>query len=411
MRHTCALDYFLDYVKYDTQSNPAGEGTPSSENQWPLAKRLASDLEALGLEVELSEHCYVYGRLAANDAVYAKQPPLGFIAHIDTAPDFSGANVNPCVLTYTGGDIVLDEAEDIRIEAALFHELETLVGEELVVTDGHSLLGADDKAGVSEIMALFAELQAHPEIKHGPLRVCFTPDEEIGGGTAKFELERFDAYYAYTVDGGKLGELEYENFNAASALIEVEGLSVHPGSAKKRMINAADLAARFVASMDPCDTPRYSEGRQGFYHLSDFTGGVASARIEYIIRDFDLDAFEARKSDLIQRVEAFNNGLDVPRFKITITDQYFNMVEKIKTRFELIENAREAMRRHDIEPIEEAIRGGTDGAMLSYMGLPCPNLFTGGANFHGRYEYLVLSSMDLAVDVLLELVNIYTQAA
>lgn len=404
-----ALDYFLDYVKFDTEADPRSGLTPSSPGQRVLAERLAADLEQLGLEVTISEHSYVYGKLPANRPELAGLKPLGLISHMDTAPDFSGKNVSPRIIRYEGGDIVLDKEENIRIEAALFPELANYVGEELVVTDGHSLLGADDKAGVAEIMAFFCWLSEHDEVAHGPLRVCFTPDEEIGEGTKFFDLELFDAYYAYTMDGSRLGELESENFNAAAARIEVEGLSVHPGTAKGKLVNAGDLAARFIASMDPQDSPEHSEGREGFFHLGGVSGAVSHAEIEYIIRDFDRERFAARKKLLEDKVAEFNAKLDRPRFRLTLRDQYFNMSEKVAERPELLEKARLAMKRVGVTPIEEPIRGGTDGAMLSWKGLPCPNVFTGGMNFHGRYEYLVVSTMHKAVDFLIELCKIYAE--
>lgn len=405
-----ALDYFLDYVKFNTEADPKSGLTPSSEGQKVLAHRLADDLRNLGLEVTISDYHYVYGKLDANNEELKDLPALGFISHMDTSPDFSGDNVSPRIINYQGGDIILDKEEDIKIEESLFPELKNLYGEDLVVTNGHSLLGADDKSGIAEIMTLFAYLKDHPEFSHGPLRVCFTPDEEIGEGTKFFDLDLFDCYYAYTMDGSVIGELEYENFNAAAALIKVEGLSVHPGTAKNKLVNAATIASKFVASMNEFDTPEHSEGREGFFHLGGISGSVTEAEIEYIIRDFDKESFEARKNKLQDLVDKINMDLDKDRISLSIRDQYYNMKEKVETRFELIERARQAMQEIGVKPKEEAIRGGTDGAMLSWKGLPCPNIFTGGANFHGRYEYLVISTMEKAIEFLIKLVSIYAEA-
>ncbi len=404
-----ALDFFLKYVKFDTKADPKSGQTPSSPGQRVLAQQLAEDLSSFGVDVTISEHAYVYGKLPANRAELATKRPLGLIAHMDTSPDFSGSNVSPRIIKYMGGDIVLDKEQNIRTEAALFPELKDLIGEDLVVTNGHSLLGADDKSGVSEIMALFAYLHANPDVPHGPLRVCFTPDEEIGEGTKFFDFKQFDAYYAYTMDGSLLGELEYENFNAAAARILVHGRSVHPGSAKDRLVNAAAWASRFIASMDPADTPEHTSGREGFFHVGDLHAGVSEAEIEIIIRDFDKETFAQRKTYLKNKVEDFNKMFDYPAFEIEIHDQYLNMKEKVAERPELIERARQAMEAIGVTPKEAPIRGGTDGAMLSWKGLPCPNIFTGGANFHGRYEYLVVSHMEKAVQFLKELVRIYSE--
>lgn len=405
-----ALDYFLDYVKFNTEADPKSGLTPSSEGQKVLASRLADDLKELGLDVTVSDYHYVYGKLDANREELKNLPPLGFISHMDTSPDFSGDGVSPRIINYQGGDILLDKDEDIKIEENLFPELKSLKGEDIVVTNGHTLLGADDKAGVAEIMTLFKYLHDNPEYPHGPLRVCFTPDEEIGEGTKFFDLNLFDAYYAYTMDGSVLGELEYENFNAAAAIIKVEGLSVHPGTAKGKLVNAATIAAKFISKMDEMDTPEHSEGREGFFHLGSVSGSVSQAEIEYIIRDFDKLSFENRKTKLQNLVDELNKSLDKNRLSIEIRDQYYNMKEKVEDRFELIERARLAMKAIGVTPKEEAIRGGTDGAMLSWKGLPCPNIFTGGANFHGRYEYLVVSTMEKAIEFLINVVKIYAEA-
>lgn len=404
-----SLAYFSDYIKYDTTSDPKSETCPSNPAILKLAERIIRDLEDLGLKAELSDKGYVYAELPGNtEARYT----LGLIAHMDTSPDMSGRDISARRLTYEGKDIILNEEregfcsgeeEAIVLSEKLFPELSQERGKDIIVTDGHTLLGADDKAGVAEIMGLLAELAAHPEIPHGPIKVAFTPDEEIGRGADHFDVERFGADVAYTLDGSGLGEIEWENFNAASAVVNISGLSVHPGSAKGKMINASLLAAEFIKRLPASETPQETEGYEGFYHLHQMSGSVEESRLEYIIRDFDKENFARRKAFLKETAEAMNAELGSERVTVEIEDSYYNMKEKILPSMFLIDYAKEAMKEAGVTPKEEPIRGGTDGARLSYMGLPCPNLFTGGHNYHGRYEYLSVDTMDRALETLLRL--------
>lgn len=403
------LGYFSDYIRYDTMSDPGSEDCPSNPAIRELALRLVSDLKELGLAAEADEHAYVYASLPGNtEARYS----LGLIAHMDTSPDMSGRDVNARRLTYTGADIILNETHEdykagredaIVLSEKVFPQLADEKGRDIIVTDGHSLLGADDKAGVAEIMGLLAFLKEHPECKHGPLKVCFTPDEEIGRGADRFDVKRFGADVAYTVDGSSLGEIEWENFNAASAVVEISGRNVHPGAAKNKMVNSILLAADFIRSLPEEETPQCTEGREGFFHLNDMHGDVEKTVLEYIIRDFDAENFASRKQRMQAAAAALNARIGAERVRVSIKDQYYNMREKIQPVLFLVDYAKEAMQEVGITPCDSPIRGGTDGARLSYMGLPCPNLFTGGQNYHGRYEYLSVSTMEKAVETLIAL--------
>ena len=396
---------FLNYVAIETQSADDCESVPSTETQWNLAKLLQKELIDLGVsEVKLSDHCYVTGYIPSNLPEGRTAPALGFIAHMDTATETSGANIKARIVkNYEGGVIVLNEELGITLDPAVFESLNSHVGEDLIVTDGTTLLGADDKAGVAEIMALAEHLMAHPEIPHGKICIGFTPDEEVGNGPAFFDVEGFGAELAYTVDGGGLGELEYENFNAASAQIEVQGNVIHPGSAKGKMRNAALIAARFQSMLPAEETPAHTEGYEGFFHLHDMEGNVAHARLDYLIRDHDRDSFEARKALLHEIAGKLNAEYGVDLVTVNVRDSYYNMKEQILPHMELIDLAKEVMEEIGVKPLVVPIRGGTDGARLSFMGLPCPNLCTGGYNFHGPYEYCSIQSMHKVVELLLGL--------
>ena len=406
------VERFLRYVKIDTQSDENTNTHPSSEKQHNLAKVLVEDLKSLGVANVTydKEHCYVYAKIPSSEGVLA--PALGFIAHMDTSSAASGAGVNPRIVHhYDGKKIVLHEAEgeekEILLEPETFPDLMPHVGEDLIVTDGLTLLGADDKAGVAEILEMVKILLLHPEKKHGEICIAFTPDEEIGDGTAFFDLKTFGAKYAYTVDGGKIGELEYENFNATEAQVIFHGLSVHPGSAKNRMKNATLLAYEFHSMLPVQENPMYTEGREGFYHLEQMRGTVDQAVVHYILRDHDKQKLQ-KKKEMMRRVADFLNfKYGDGCVELLMEDVYSNMIEQIRPHFHLIENARKAMEQENITPIEEPIRGGTDGAMLSFKGLPCPNLFTGGYNYHGRFEYASIQEMEAAVSVLVNLVTLY----
>ncbi len=381
---------FRRYVSLETTSDPMSEETPSSDKEWDLAHLLCFELQGMGLAAAVDDHCYV---TATIPAVGMKdQPVIGLIAHLDTSPDASGRDVKPRIVHYEGGEIVLNEEKDITLSPQKFPELAQYVGQELIVTDGTTLLGADDKAGVAAIMELAHYLTTNPEIPHGEIRIGFTPDEEIGRGASLFDVEGFGADFAYTVDGGAVGELQYENFNAASATIHCHGLNVHPGDAKGKMINAMRLAMDFDSAL-PDQRPSTTEGREGFYHLTSMTGTVEESELEYILRDFDSEALEERKDTLEERIT------------VTVRDQYRNMLERLLYRMEIVDHAAEAMKRLGIEPITSPIRGGTDGATLSHRGLPCPNLFAGGLNFHGIYEYLPIPSLVMAAETLIEIVT------
>ena len=402
---TPVIQRFLEYVRHETTSCEESTSRPSTPTQLVFAEKLANELKELGVSNVRTANGYVYGEIPAT-AGCEKEPAIGLISHIDTAPAASGANIHPQVVQYEGGDIVLNQKEAIVMKEADFPFLANYKGKELIVTDGTTLLGADDKAGVAEIVTLCEMLITHPEIKHRPIAVCFTPDEEIGRGTDRFRMERFPAKEAYTVDGGELGEIEYENFNAASATVTVHGLNIHPGSAKNKMKNAALLLAEFIGLLPAAETPAHTEGYEGFFHLCEMSGDESSAEAAYIIRDHDREKFEARKTLMAQTAEYMNQKYGPGTFTLQMTDSYYNMKEKLTGHMHLIRNAEAAMQKAGVTPQIVAIRGGTDGARLSYDGLPCPNLSTGGLNFHSIHEFIPIPAMEKMVEVLRHLVTL-----
>ena len=397
------IEKFLNYVKIDTQSDENSTACPTTAKQHNLAKLLVKELEAMGAD-EITydkEHCYVYATVPATKGC-ENRPVLGFIAHMDTAPAVTGENVKPRIIeNYDGKDIVLNEEKNIVMKVSDFPELVEYTGKRLIVTDGTTLLGADDKAGVAEIMTMAEQLLLSRDIPHGKIRIGFTPDEEVGAGADHFDVKLFGADYAYTVDGGKLGELEYENFNAAGATVTFHGRSVHPGDAKNKMVNALLLAMEFQNMLPVFENPMYTEKYEGFYHLDLLSGSVEKAQAEYIIRDHDKDKFEQKKETFLRIGAYLNEKYGKDTVQIDMKDSYYNMREIIEQHMQLIENAKAAMEETGVNPIVVPIRGGTDGARLSYMGLPCPNLCTGGHNFHGRFEYICADSMEKIVEILL----------
>ncbi|GLR09651.1 peptidase T [Mixta theicola] len=397
---TTLLDRFLHYVSFDTQSRAHARQVPSTEGQWQLARELQKELTALGLkEVTLSEHCCVMATLPAN--VDYPTPVIGFISHVDTSPDFSGKHVNPQIVeNYRGGDIALGIGEEV-LSPVMFPILHQLSGHTLITTDGKTLLGADDKAGVAEIMTAMAQL-AQGDIPHGEIRIAFTPDEEVGRGTEHFDVAAFGADWAYTVDGSGLGEFQFENFNAASVTVKIVGNNVHPGTAKGVMVNALDLAMRFHAEVPATEKPQFTSGYEGFYHLHGVKGSVERAELSYIVRDFDRDSFETRKQKLIDIARRVGKGLNPDCYiDVTVEDSYYNMREIVEAHPHSIELALQAMRNCGVEPDVKPIRGGTDGAWLSFKGLPCPNIFTGGYNYHGKHEFASLDIMQKTVEVII----------
>ncbi|MBE3570523.1 MAG: peptidase T [Bacillales bacterium] len=403
------MERFISYVKVDTQSDENSNTCPSTPGQWTLARMLVDELKAIGMEdVTVDENGYVMATLPANTE--KNVPTIGFLAHLDTATDFTGAGVQPQIVeNYDGGDIVLNKSLNVVLSPKDFPELANYKGHTLITTDGTTLLGADDKAGIAEIMTAMAYLLDHPEIKHGKVRVAFTPDEEIGRGPHKFHVDAFDAKYAYTVDGGPLGELEYENFNAAAAKITIKGNNVHPGTAKGKMVNSTKIAMELHRKLPEKEAPEYTEGYEGFYHLLAINGEVEQTTLHYIIRDFDREQFNARKAKLENIVEEFRKVYGKENILLEIKDQYYNMKEKIEPVKEIVDIAYEAMKNLNIEPKVTPIRGGTDGAQLSYMGLPTPNLFAGGENFHGKYEYISADNMVKATNVIIEIIKLFEQ--
>lgn len=397
---------FLSYVSLDTQSCPDQSQVPSTQKQLVLARTLAKELKEMGAqEVTVSEHGYVYAAIPASEG-REHAPVLGFVAHMDTSPALSGTNVKPrVILGYDGGDICLNENLGIWLKTADFPELTAYKGQDLITADGTTLLGADDKAGVAEIMTMAEYFLSHPEEPHGPIRIAFTPDEEVGRGTDFFDVGTFGAQVAYTVDGGMLGELEYENFNAASGKVKIHGASIHPGSAKGRMKNALLIAMEFQSLLPAFQNPMYTEGYEGFYHLDQMDGTVEEARMEYIIRDHDRQKFEEKKKLFASAARFLNEKYGPDTVTVQVEDSYYNMKEVIQDHMELIDRAREAMEELDIAPIVTPIRGGTDGARLSFMGIPCPNLCTGGHNFHGKYEFICVQSMERIVELLIRIVK------
>ena len=395
---------FINYVKIYSTSDPESETTPSTPQQWDIAKYIFEELKTLGLsDVSMDEHGYIYGYVPSN-LENDDEPVVGFISHYDTSPDFNGENVKPIIWDdYDGGDLLLNKETGFILSPKKFETLNDYVGKTLITTDGTSLLGADDKAGIAEIVTAAEYLLAHPEIKHGRIAIGFTPDEEIGRGAHKFDVEKFGADWAYTMDGSEVGELEYENFNAAGAVVKIHGLSVHPGYAIGKMVNASLLAAEFVQMLPANETPSTTKGFEGFYHLMDIKADVSEAKIQYIIRDHDNDKFEARKKHMTEVVADFNKKFGEGTAEIEIKEQYRNMKQQFEGKMHIVDIAEQAMKDANIEPKIKAIRGGTDGAQLSYMGLPCPNIFAGGINFHGPYEYVCLESMEKAVKVIVNI--------
>lgn len=397
---------FISYAKIDTESDPNSDTTPSTKKQWDLANKLAEELKTIGMQdVSIDKNAYIMATLPSN--VAHEVPTIGFIAHFDTSPDFTGANVNPQIIeNYHGGDIVLNKEENIVLSPDYFEDLKLYIGQTLITTDGTTLLGADDKAGICEIVSAMEYLINHPEIKHGTIRVGFTPDEEIGRGAHKFDVEKFGADWAYTMDGSQIGELEYENFNAASAVVKVKGKIVHPGYAKGKMVNSMYIATEFINSLPRIETPEHTDGYQGFFHLHNIEGDVEETTLQYIIRDHDKGHFEARKEVMQKLTNELNSQYGREVIITEIKDQYYNMREKIEPVMHIVDIAEEAMEQLGIEPLIKAIRGGTDGSQLSYMGLPCPNIFAGGHNFHGRYEYVPVESMIKATEVICKIAEL-----
>lgn len=397
------VERFLKYVQIDTDSNPESNACPSSEIQWDLAKVIVEDLKALGMEdITLDENCYIMATLPAN--CDEDIPAIGFIAHMDTAPSYNGRGVKPRIVeNYNGEDIVLNSEENVVLSPKDFGHMRNYVGQDLIVTDGSSLLGADDKAGIVEIIEAIKYLKEHPEIKHGVVKVGFTPDEEIGRGADLFDVKKFDCKFAYTVDGGELGELEYENFNAASATVKIEGRDIHPGSAKNSMINSIMIAMELNAML-PCDQrPEHTENYEGFFLLDELTGTVENTKMEYIIRDHSMRKFNEKKIIIKDAVQYLAKKYKDAKIEIEVKDSYYNMREKIEPVMYIIDLAKKSMEELEIAPNIRPIRGGTDGARLSYRGLPCPNLFTGGHNFHGRFEYICIQSMEKARDLIVKI--------
>jgi tripeptide aminopeptidase len=400
---------FIRYAKIDTQSNEKSTTCPSTNKQFNLAKQLKDELEQMGINKnELDENSYIYATIPSN--VNFKVPAIGFIAHLDTSPDMPADNVKPIIVkNYSGKDIILNLEKNIVLSPSEFPELLDYVGQDLVVTDGNTLLGADDKAGISAIMQMAQYISENPEFKHGPIKIAFTPDEEIGRGANLFNVKKFGADFAYTIDGGAIGELEYENFNAAHAKISIVGKNVHPGEAKNKMVNAILILNRVIGALPVEETPRYTEGYQGFYHVLQASGNVEGSEAELLIRDHDTDKFNEKKERLKQVVSALNQEYGNNYITLEIEDQYFNMKKMIEPYYHIVETAKEAMEQLGIVPNIKPIRGGTDGARLSYMGLPTPNIFSGGHNFHSRYEFVPVQSMEKACETMLKIAELYVQ--
>ena len=400
------IDRFIRYVTVDTESDPTSDTTPSTAKQWDLANALVEELKHIGLEdVTIDENAYIMATLPSN--VPHQVPTIGFISHFDTTPDFTGKGVKPQIIeNYDGKDIVLNKAQNIILSPSYFEDLLLYKGQTLITTDGTTLLGADDKAGITEIVSAMEYLVQHPEILHGKIRVGFTPDEEIGRGAHKFDVEKFGAQWAYTMDGSQVGELEYENFNAAGALVSIKGKIVHPGYAKGKMVNSMYIATDYINSLPRLETPEHTQDRQGFFHLYSVKGEVDSTQLQYIIRDHDKEHFEARKKMMLKLADELNSQLGEKCVSIEIKDQYFNMREKIEPVMHIVAIAEKAMEQAGIKPLIKPIRGGTDGSQLSFKGLPCPNIFAGGHNFHGRFEYVPVESIQKAIEVIVNIVQL-----
>jgi len=403
------IERFLNYVSFDTQSSETGTTTPSTQKQLVFAEYLKKELNSLDFDdVYLDNNGYLYATLPANTD--KKTPTVGFISHYDTSPDCSGANIKPRIVkNYDGKDITLCEQDGIKLSPAVFPELLAHKGEDLIVTDGHTLLGADDKAGIAEIVQAMIYLKEHPEIKHGDIRIAFNPDEEIGLGAHLFDVKRFGCDWAYTMDGGEVGEIEYENFNAASAKLQIKGVSVHPGYAKNKMVNAARIATELVSQIPADQTPETTQDYEGFYHLTGMEGNVERATVSYIIRDHDRKKFEARKEFISKLAATLNEKYGAGTVTAEINDQYYNMREKIEPVLHIIDIVIKAMEETGVSPKVRAIRGGTDGAQLSFKGLPCPNIFAGGINFHGPYEFVPVQSMEKAMRVIVKICELSAQ--
>ncbi|MEC4117824.1 peptidase T [Myroides phaeus] len=407
------IDRFISYVTVDTESDPSSNSCPSTEKQWDLANKLVEELKQIGLEdVTIDENAYIMATLPSN--VEHEVPTIGFISHFDTSPDFSGANIKPQIIeNYDGNDIVLNKEQNIILSPSYFKDLLQYKGQTLITTDGTTLLGADDKAGITEIVSAMEYLIQHPEIKHGRIRIGFTPDEEIGRGAHLFDVKKFDAEWAYTMDGSQIGELEYENFNAGYAKLTFAGKSVHPGYAKGKMINSILLANKFISQLPKDEVPQKTTGYEGFFHVHHVTGSIEESVVELIIRDHNLKKYEKRKKQIAKLAKKFNKkynkkfGGDIVNCEIG--DQYFNMREKVEPVMHIVDIAEQAMKELDIKPLIKAIRGGTDGSQLSYMGLPCPNIFAGGHNFHGKYEYVPVESMVKATQVIVKIAELTAQ--
>ena len=402
------IERFISYVKIDSQSNADSEVTPSTKIQWDIANKLVQDLKDIGLSrVSIDKNAYIYATLPSN--IKKKCPIIGFISHFDTSPDFSGTNIKPQIIeNYNGGDIVLNKKKNIVLSSEYFPEIKQYIGQKIITTDGNTLLGSDDKAGVCEIVSAMEYLINNPDIKHGEIKIGFTPDEEIGRGAHKFDVAKFGADWAYTMDGSQIGELEYENFNAASAIIKINGRIVHPGYAKGKLVNSMYYASKFINMIPLDETPEKTQGYEGFYHLTSISGLVEETELQYIVRDHDLKKFKNRKAFLTNLVKSLNKKYDQKIFDIKIVDQYYNMKEKVEPHMHIVDIAEDAMKKLNIKPIIKPIRGGTDGSQLSYMGLPCPNIFAGGHNFHGKYEYLPVNSMLSAIEVICKVCEITT---
>ena len=402
------LERFLNYVKIDTQSDAESKSNPSTEKQFDLGRLLEKELKELGFEnVNLDENCNLWAELKSNTD--KDVPSIGFIAHMDTATDVTGKDVNPQIIeNYKGKDIVLNEDNDIVLKIEDFPELKNYKGQTIITTDGTTLLGADNKAGIAEIITALEYFIENPEVKHGDIKIAFTPDEEVGRGTETFDVEKFNADFAYTIDGGEIGGLEYETFNAAKAKLTIKGKNVHPGTAKNTMVNSLRLGFEFNSLLPSNEKPEYTEGYEGFYHLIETEGNVEETVMKYIIRDHDMEKFQEKK-DLFTKTVDYLNYMYDNRITLDMEDQYNNMSEKIKPVFHIVETAKKAMEDLGIEPKISPVRGGTDGARLSYMGLPTPNVFTGGHNFHGKYEYIPLESMEKAVLVIRKIVELYSK--
>lgn len=400
---------FLKYVKTYTESEAFLDKFPSTDRQWDLANYLVEELKQIGLEdVSIDENGYVFGYVPST--VDHEVPTIGFVSHMDTSPDFSGENVQPKIWeNYDGGDIKLNES--MILSPNEFPELSQYKGQTIITTDGTTLLGADDKAGVAEIVTAAEYLIAHPEIKHGRIAIGFTPDEEVGRGADFFNVEKFGAEWGYTMDGSEIGELEYENFNAASGIVTIKGKSVHPGYAKDKMINASNIAMEFAAQLPNDEVPELTDGREGFFHLAKITGNVSEAKMVYIIRDHDMEQYEARKALFLQIAADIQERFDHEVITAEVSDQYFNMIEKVKEKFQSVEIAEQALKDCGVTPNIKPIRGGTDGARLSFMGLPCPNIFAGGHNFHGPYEYVPVESMEKATEIIVRIAELTAEGA